>query len=235
MPQFLNNVKFPDAIIKYLESTDMKDMAGDAFILLVNVFNDQSIDRTSDKFVKQLIDSLSFISDDQTINALVSILVILCSAYEKKRAKLAEAGDHSAAAAVVNHAYNEFIENESFYREKLLHLTNRSNRYRFDKCLDTLSIVMAREASRDFFNINDLNVLLDICLREIQTEKVTEVRVQILRTIETIIDHEMYRTYPYKLDDIREIIHELILYEDEASGGYSQKEHEYIAILNLKF
>jgi hypothetical protein len=52
VPQFLNNVKFPDAIIKYLESTDMKDMAGDAFILLVNVFNDQSIDRTSDKFVK---------------------------------------------------------------------------------------------------------------------------------------------------------------------------------------
>jgi hypothetical protein len=30
----------------------MKDMAGDAFILLVNVFNDQSIDRTNDKFVK---------------------------------------------------------------------------------------------------------------------------------------------------------------------------------------
>jgi hypothetical protein len=61
VPQFLNNVKFPDAIIKYLESTDMKDMAGDAFILLVNVFNDQSIDRTNDKFVKQLIDSLTFI------------------------------------------------------------------------------------------------------------------------------------------------------------------------------
>ncbi len=134
-----------------------------------------------------------------------------------------------------NLAYKEFIENESFYREKLLHLTNRSNRYRFDKCLDTLSIIMAKDASHDFFNINDLNVLMDICLREIYTEKVTEVRVQILRMIETIMDHDMYRTYPYKLEDIREVIHELILYEDEATGGYSQKEHEYIAILNLKF
>ena len=73
----------------------MKDMAGDAFILLVNVFNDQSIEKTSEKFVKQLIDSMNFITDDQTINALVSILVILCSAYEKKIAKLNEAGDSS--------------------------------------------------------------------------------------------------------------------------------------------
>lgn len=95
VPQFLNNAKFPEAIIKYLESTDMKDMAGDAFILLVNVFNDQSIEKTSEKFVKQLIDSMNFITDDQTINALVSILVILCSAYEKKIAKLNEAGDSS--------------------------------------------------------------------------------------------------------------------------------------------
>jgi len=53
--------------------------------------------------------------------------------------------------------------------------------------------------------------------------------------IETIMDHEMYRTYPYKLDDIREIINELILYEDESAGGYSDKEKEYIAKLNLKF
>ena len=50
------------------------------------------------------------------------------------------------------------------------------------------------------------------------------------------MDHEMYRTYPYKLDDIREIINELILYEDEAlGGGYSDKEKEYISKLNLKF
>lgn len=92
VPQFMHNAKFPDAIINYLEKTDMKDMSGDAFILLVNVFNDQSIDRSSEKFVKQLIDSLNFITDDQTINALVSILVILCSAYEKKNAKLIDQG-----------------------------------------------------------------------------------------------------------------------------------------------
>jgi len=45
----------------------------------------------------------------------------------------------------------------------------------------------------------------------------------------------MYRRYPYKLDDVKEIIYELIQFEDESSGGYSQKEKEYLAILNLKF
>ena len=84
VPQFLNNIKFPEAIIKYLEMTDIKDLAGDAFVLLVNVFNDQSIDRTTEKFVKRLIESMNYITDDATLNALVSILVILCSAYEKK-------------------------------------------------------------------------------------------------------------------------------------------------------
>lgn len=129
------------------------------------------------------------------------------------------------------------MENESFYREKLLHLTNRSNRYRFDKCLETLNIILTNEKSKDFLNINDLNVLLDICLREIQTEKNPDIRVQILRMIEIIMDHEMYKMYPYKLDDIRETINELILYEDESveGGGYSIKEKACISKLNLKF
>jgi len=87
VPQFLNNSKFPEAIIQYLEMTDIKDLAGDAFVLLVNVFNDQSIDKASEKFLKRLIESMNFITDDSTLNALVSILVILCSAYEKKQAK----------------------------------------------------------------------------------------------------------------------------------------------------
>ncbi len=41
--------------MKYLEITEIKDLAGDAFVLLVNVYNDSSIDKTSEKFVKRLI------------------------------------------------------------------------------------------------------------------------------------------------------------------------------------
>lgn len=89
VPQFLENTEFPDAIIKYLERTEMSDMAGDAFVLLVNVFNDQSIDKMSDTFVRKLIKSLEYIRDENTVNALISILVILCAAYDKKIKKQA--------------------------------------------------------------------------------------------------------------------------------------------------
>jgi len=84
VPQFLENAKFPEAIMKYLEMTEVKDLAGDAFVLLVNVYNDSSIDKTSEAFVKKLIETMNYITDVPTLNALVSILVILCSAYEKK-------------------------------------------------------------------------------------------------------------------------------------------------------
>ena len=74
--------------MRYLENTDLKDVAGDAFVLLVNVFNDNTIDFVNEKFLKQLISSLEFISDEHTINALISIFVILCASYEKKQQKL---------------------------------------------------------------------------------------------------------------------------------------------------
>lgn len=187
----------------------------------------------SDKFVGKLTRALEFITDENTTNALISILVVLCAAYEKKLARQAELGVEVDTSTKSNLALLEFTQNESFYREKLLHLTNRSNRYRFDKCLETISIVMSKE--RDFFNINDLNVLLDICLREIQTERSPAVRVQIFRTIETIMDHHAYRQYPYKLEDIRDTVNELVLFEDEIHAPYSVKERESLAKLNLKF
>ena len=84
VPQFLENAKFPEAIMQYLEMTEVKDLAGDAFVLLVNVYNDSSIEKTSEAFVKKLIETMNYITDVPTLNALVSILVILCSAYEKK-------------------------------------------------------------------------------------------------------------------------------------------------------
>jgi hypothetical protein len=36
---FFKNKKFPDALVQYLEITELKDLAGDAFILLINVFS----------------------------------------------------------------------------------------------------------------------------------------------------------------------------------------------------
>lgn len=85
--QFLNNQKFPCAIIKYLENTEIKDMAGDGFILLVNVFTDETVNVISEKFIRKLIESMDYINDENTLNALISILVIICASTEKKAQK----------------------------------------------------------------------------------------------------------------------------------------------------
>jgi len=42
---------FPAALVKYLESTDLKDLAGDAFILLVNLFDEKTIQSATPEFV----------------------------------------------------------------------------------------------------------------------------------------------------------------------------------------
>ena len=177
---------------------------------------------------------MMFITDENTLNALVSIFIVLCSAYERKI--LAAQDQSGEIKPITNLALQEFLDRDSFYREKLLHLANRTHLYRFDKCLDTISIILSKEASEEFFNINDLNLLLDICLREIQRQKHASTRAQILRMIDTIISHHMYKKYPHKVGDVKQTIHELILYEDDMDGGgYSLKEKEYIAKLNLKF
>ena len=52
--------------------------------------------------------------------------------------------------------------------------------------------------------------------------------------IETIINHYNYKKYPYKLDEVKQTVNELILYEDESNGGgYSLKEKECLSKLNL--
>jgi len=40
MVQLSANMNFPVALIHYLSTTELKDLAGDAFILLVNIFDD---------------------------------------------------------------------------------------------------------------------------------------------------------------------------------------------------
>ena len=41
--QLVANKFFPPALVAYLTDTDLKDLAGDALILLVNIFDDNSV------------------------------------------------------------------------------------------------------------------------------------------------------------------------------------------------
>jgi hypothetical protein len=104
-----------------------------------------------------------------------------------------------------------------------------------DKCLETINILLSKEESKDhFFNNNDLNYILDICLNEIQREKNTDTRVQILKAIDNIVENKKFRERPYNMNGIQQVVKDLIL-EEEDNGGYSEKEKEWLSNLNLKF
>jgi hypothetical protein len=70
-------------LVKYLEQTELKDIAGDAFILLVNLFNDKTVKCATTSFVQKIIDSIPFIVDESTLHALISILVCVLPYFEK--------------------------------------------------------------------------------------------------------------------------------------------------------
>ena len=49
------------------------------------------------------------------------------------------------------------------------------------------------------------------------------------------MDNEIYKKNPSSVDAIQETIYDLILYEEDVEGGYSDKEREWLSKLNLKF
>jgi hypothetical protein len=113
------------------------------------------VDIVTEKFIEKLTTALNHIDDENTIYALVSILVVMCAAAEKKIQKeslyLAKGeGENGETTSVktVNYAFVEFMSNEHYYREKILFLTNRGKSYRMDKCLETINIILSKEESK---------------------------------------------------------------------------------------
>ena len=51
LPQLFSNMYFPGALVAYLERTELKDLSGDALILLVNIFDDDNVESASELFI----------------------------------------------------------------------------------------------------------------------------------------------------------------------------------------
>ena len=114
-----------------MEETELQNLSGDSFILIVNIFDENSVKDATPAFVSKIIDALPFIVDEGTLNALISILACVCPTFEKR--------DKES-----NLVTKEFTnpEKEHFYKEKLLFLTNRGSVYRLDKCMQTIAVLL---------------------------------------------------------------------------------------------
>lgn len=195
-PQFFHNMQFPKALIQYMEQTEFANLSGDAFILLINIFDeDTTPEHISIDFIKKLMSALEYIEDEATLDSLISILVCLCPYFEKKSD---DPDDISK-----NPILKEFVDKETLYREKLIRLTNRGTIYRLDKCCKTLNIILSKdEVASYYFNTNDLNLIMDILIRESLQNTQSKTRVQILKLMETVLDNPIYREYKYRFEDV---------------------------------
>ena len=85
-------------------------------------------------------------------------------------------------------------------------------------------ILRNQELGEYYFNINDLSIMVDIVLREIQTNLMSDTRVSIFKLLLAIVENKIYQEQFYKMDEIHAIINELI--QDAEDGVESQNENE---------
>lgn len=166
LPQICSNIHFPGALVSYLEKTELEDLAGDAFILLVNIFDEKSVKEATPGFIQKLISAMPHIVDENTLHALMSILVVVFPYFQK-------------VYPYNNPIMAEFLigEKTDFYKEEIMYLTNRGSMYRLDKCMQTVSVLLQASDSENFFNENDLDIIIGICLRELGTPNPSRTRL----------------------------------------------------------
>ena len=99
---------------------------------------------------------------------------------------------------------NKADDRESLYNTIIKEITNTGGQYRLDKCCETINIILNKEdLKNDYFNINDLNALIDTLLREAQTNSSSDTRAQVIRLIDTIIQNKVYMEYKEKISEIK--------------------------------
>jgi len=137
-----------------------------------------------------------------------SILVCLFPLFEKR----------STAANTENIILKEFLskEKDNYWREEIIYLANRGAHYRLDKCAKTINLMMKKaDIASYYFNNNDINLIMDILLREVLTNQESKTRCQILRLMETLLNNDIYKEQNYKIEEVEEMIDEQIKYEED--------------------
>ena len=176
----------------------------------------------SDAFTTKLISALPYVVDDSTMYALISIFTVLLPYYEKTQPEN-------------NLILKEFLDNEQVYKEKLLYLTIRGSMYRLDKCLQSICVLLTNpQTMGKFFSMNDFDLLVDCCLRELESPNTGRTRTQILRLMNLILDNGQYiELHKHRLPDFHTKIETIVIHEEE-EFEFTVKEREQIMRLNMR-
>jgi len=111
------------------------------------------------------------------LNAMISMCTILFPHLEAVR--------HTEKGNGKNQIMEKFCEPEytNFFKDKILYLCNRGGLFRMDKAMETAGILLNHKDCPDFFNENDIDLLVDVGIRELGCPNSEETRVQLLKIL----------------------------------------------------
>jgi hypothetical protein len=165
---------------------------------------------------------MPYVVDESTQYALISIFTVLLPFYERTQPNN-------------NLIINEFLDKELVYKEKLLYLTIRGSMYRLDKSMQSIWVLMTNpKTACKFFSLNDYGLIVDCCLRELESPNTSRTRIQILKVMCVILDHPAFIAHnKHRLSDFNTKLENLVIHED-ASQEFVVKEREQIIRVNMR-
>ena len=99
--------------------------------------------------------------------------------------------------------------------------------YRLDKSMQTIGVLMTNPNTKGkFFSDNDYDVIVDCCLRELESKNTSRARTQILKVMNLILDHPTWIiANKHRLTEFNTKMENIVIHED-SSEEFVIKERE---------
>ena len=147
----------------------------------------------TEDFVRVMLNSLTILSDEETMNSLIRIMT-------------------SINYQIEDNSQNAFLkvfsthENSRFFGESLLRILNyeedKSNLYRTLQCLiDILDLTKS-----SFFYSTDLESFINIAIKRLESTYTDKLRLYFLRVLERLTYYDDYYKTKYKIDLLEELM-----------------------------
>jgi hypothetical protein len=213
------NTKFPKAMCDYIINTDKREISGDAFYLLSDIYSSSSFkDLCHGPFIKALFDSLSIITDEKNFNSIVKILTNIN--YEESIEDEKKLSENEFLKVFTDH------DNSRILIESLIRILNYEDKdkevmYRVLQCLKDI----IDSTNDSVMYSSDLESFINTSIIKLESTYTDELRQYTLEVILRVTKYDEYYKTRYKIDELTEIIESYIDHEsvDEDSKKLCKK------------
>ena len=194
-PQINSNKNFLKAIVVHINNGDKSLISDNCFYLLTQLFDPTnfSLEDVNEEFILALYDGLSIVKEEDTLNAIVVILIEINYQYK----------DLNSNVFVKVHKSNE---NARVLNEILLRVLNNEHddlkKIRILKCLEDLM----NSYDKSIFYESDLESFIDILLPNLQMTDNNELKLKLLGCLYRVTKYNEYYREMYKVGEITELM-----------------------------